>query len=84
MLELYGVPRPRVPRKEATLMLEHLDQAGLSQPLILGMMGQIVELMNKEGVLNQPIAGQCRWGKIITLLEIFPLERIFGFLLILV
>ena len=41
-LELYEVPH--VPRKEATLMLEQVDQARLSQPLTLcvkeqGMMG---------------------------------------------
>ena len=62
MLELYGVPRPRVPRKEATLMLEQVDQARLSLPLILcvkgqGMMGQMVDLMNKEGYsINQLLA----------------------------
>ena len=59
-LELYEVPH--VPRKEATLMLEQVDQARLSQPLILcvkgqGMMGQIVDLMNKEGYsINQLLA----------------------------
>ena len=59
-LELYEVPG--VPRKEATLMLEQVDQARLSQPLILcvkgqGMMGQMVDLMNKEGYsINQLLA----------------------------
>merc|ERR1712192_83189 len=51
-VELYGVPD--VPRKEAKLLLEQVDQASLSQPLTLrvkeeGRNGQVVELLNAEG-----------------------------------
>ena len=59
-----------MPRKEATLMLEQVDQARLSQPLILcvkgqGMMGQMVELMNKEGYSIYKLLANVDGGKLL-------------------
>ena len=60
MVELYGVPV--IPRKEAKLMLEQVDQASLSQPLTLrvkerGVVRQVVELLDAEGCsINELLA----------------------------
>ena len=68
-VKLYLYEVPCVPRKAATLMLEWVDQARLSQPLILcvkgqRMMGQMVELMNKEGYSINQLLANVDWGKL--------------------